>query len=57
VIWEWTSTQIARIQTTDPRRIPTDWLVRPCFKTWPRTTSSGNLVVFGAYGFLTGEST
>jgi hypothetical protein len=35
-IWEWTHTQIPRIQTTDPRSIPTDWLVSPCFKTWPR---------------------
>jgi hypothetical protein len=23
-IWQWTRTQIAQIQTTDPRRIPTD---------------------------------
>jgi hypothetical protein len=31
-IWEWTHTQIARIQRTYPRRIPADWLVR----TWRR---------------------
>jgi hypothetical protein len=35
-IWERTRTQIAQIQRTDPRRISTDWLLRPCFKTWPR---------------------
>jgi hypothetical protein len=35
-IWEWNRTRIARIQRTDPTRIPTDWLLDPCFKTWPR---------------------
>jgi hypothetical protein len=35
-IWEWIRIQIARIQSMDPRRIPTEWLVRPCFKTWSR---------------------
>jgi hypothetical protein len=35
-IWEWTRSKIARTQRTDPRRIPMDWLVRPCFKTWLR---------------------
>jgi hypothetical protein len=35
-IWEWTRTHTARIQRTDQRRISTDWLFRPCFKTWPR---------------------
>jgi hypothetical protein len=35
-IWESTRTQIARMQRTVINRIPTDWLFRPCFKTWPR---------------------
>ena len=35
-IWEWTRTQTARIRRTDPRRVPTEWLLRPCFQLWPR---------------------
>ena len=35
-IWEWTRTRRARLRWTDPRRIPTKWLLRPCFQLWPR---------------------
>ena len=33
-IGEWTCTRIARIRRTDPRRVPTEWLFRPCFQIW-----------------------
>jgi len=34
-IWEWTRKRIARIRT-DPRRVSTEWLLRPSFQIWPR---------------------
>jgi len=33
-IWEWTRTRIARIRRTDPRRVPTEWLLRLCFQLY-----------------------
>jgi len=34
-IRESTRTRISRVQRMDPRRMPKEWLLRPCFKIWP----------------------
>jgi len=31
----WTRERIAQLLRTDPRRIPTDWCLRPHFQFWP----------------------
>ena len=35
-IWERTRTRIARVRIIDPRRVSTEWLLRPSFELWPR---------------------
>jgi len=35
-IWDWTRTRLALIHRTDRKRIPTDWLLWPSFRLWPR---------------------
>lgn len=41
--WEWTRTRIAWIHRTDPRRVPTEWFLRPCFQLWPRHKKQATL--------------
>ena len=37
-IYEWIRIRVSRIQKMDPRLIPKEWLLRACFKLWPRQT-------------------
>jgi len=34
-MWEWTRWRLAIIHRTDPKYIPTEWLLRPTLKMWP----------------------
>ena len=34
-MWEWTRWRLAIILRTDPKYIPTEWLLRPTLKLWP----------------------
>ena len=35
-MWEWTRHKIAEMMRTDPRRIPSEWLLRTKFRLWPQ---------------------
>jgi len=50
-ILEWNRPRIARLQRTDPRRIPKEWLLRSCFKLWPRQIHQATLWFLASMGF------
>ena len=50
-ILEWTRPRIARVQRTDPRRISKEWLLRPCFKLWPRQIHQATLRCLASMGY------
>ena len=56
-IREWTRTRISRIQRMDPRLITKEYLLRPCFKLWPRQRHQAKFWLLANVVFLCGEPT
>jgi hypothetical protein len=43
LIWDWSLSRITRIQRMDKRRIPKEWLLRPCSKLSPQQRHQATL--------------
>jgi hypothetical protein len=51
-IWERTRLLKARIRRTEPRCVPTEWILHPSFKLWPRQRNRAVVWVLAIWCFM-----